>query len=96
MSSERNYIQSTTVVARRISGETLIVPVRSGVGDMASIYSLNEVGSLIWQALAKPMTPDALTMLVLAEFEVERATAQGHVTAFLEELQSAGLVAAAA
>ncbi len=92
MSSQATFIQSSAVVSRVISGETLIVPVRSGVGDLASIYSLNEVGTRIWQALARPMTPEGLATVVAGEFEIEDETAQMHVTAFLEEMRSAGLV----
>ena len=40
-----SYVRASSVVSRVIAGETLIVPVRGGVGDLASIYSLNEVAS---------------------------------------------------
>ena len=36
---------------RLIDGEILLVPVRGGVGELASIRSFNEVGTMIWQAV---------------------------------------------
>ena len=52
MSAADIYIRSEAVVSRLIGGETLVVPVRGGVGDLASIYSFNEIGTMIWEALA--------------------------------------------
>ncbi len=43
------FVRSQSVVSRRVAGETLIVPVRGKVGDLASIYSFNGTGSLIWE-----------------------------------------------
>jgi hypothetical protein len=37
------YIQNKEVVARQIEGETIIVPIRRGVGDMNCVYTLNPV-----------------------------------------------------
>ena len=45
------FVRSRAVVARVVAGETLIVPVRAKVGDLASIYSFNGTGSLIWKLL---------------------------------------------
>ena len=47
------YVRSDSVVSRVIAGETLIVPIRRGVGDLASIYSLNEIATAIWSAIAE-------------------------------------------
>ncbi|MBZ5689562.1 MAG: PqqD family protein [Acidobacteriia bacterium] len=49
-------VRSQSVVARVVAGETLIVPVRARVGDLASIYSFNGTGSLIWKLLESPKT----------------------------------------
>ena len=46
------YVRSDTVVSRVIAGEVLIVPISKGVGDLASIYSLNPVASAIWEAIS--------------------------------------------
>jgi len=48
---EQLFTRSRSVVSRVVAGETLIVPVRGRVGDLASIYSFNATGSLIWRLL---------------------------------------------
>ena len=92
MAEAVTYLRSSAVVSRMIAGETLLVPVRGKVGDLASIYSFNAVGTAIWQALAKPTTVAALVDLIEREYEVRRERAAEDVGKFLEEMQSAELV----
>ncbi|SRR6266498_3347623 len=89
------FVRSDSVVSRVIAGETLIVPVRRGVGDLASIYSLNPVATAIWQALAEPRSTDEVVQVLTEEFEAEAETMVADVQSFLAEMQSAGLVQAA-
>ena len=86
------FVRSDSVVSRVIAGETLIVPVRRGVGDLASIYSLNTVASAIWEALAEPHSTDEVVRVVANEFEAEAEKIVADVQSFLAEMQSAGLV----
>ncbi len=88
----RSYVRSSSVVSRVIAGETLIVPVRGGVGDLASIYSLNEVASSIWNTIAQPCGQDKIVERVEKEFAGERRQVEQDVESFLLEMQSAGLV----
>jgi coenzyme PQQ synthesis protein D (PqqD) len=88
----QSYVRSDSVVSRVIAGETLIVPVRKGVGDLASIYSLNEVASTIWQAIAQPRSKEEIVQQVAAEFCAERQRIDVDVEAFLAEMRFAGLV----
>ena len=90
----RSYVRSNSVVSRVIAGETLIVPVRGGVGDLASIYSLNEVASSIWNTIAQPCSQDKIVDRVEEEFAGERWRLEQDVKSFLSEMQSAGLVEA--
>lgn len=94
MFATSNYVRSDDVVARMIGGETLIVPVRGNVGDLASIYSLNEIGSVVWEAVARPTALPELVSLVVQKYEVERERAQQDIEIFLAEMTAAGLVKA--
>jgi hypothetical protein len=80
------------VVSRVVAGETLIVPVRSKVGDLASIYSFNGTGTLIWKLLESPKTVSEIATVVAREYEVEPAQAERDVTSFVEEMKAVGLV----
>ncbi len=48
------YAKKNDFVTRDIGGETIIVPIRDHVGDLESIYSLNEVGTLIGTMIVSP------------------------------------------
>jgi hypothetical protein len=89
---EETYIRSSAVVSRLIAGETLVVPVRGKVGDLASIYSFNDVGTTIWAALVNPTSINTLIDLIEREYEVSHDRAAQDVENFLQEMQTAELV----
>jgi hypothetical protein len=91
-SQEPIFTRSRSVVSRVVAGETLIVPVRGKVGDLASIYSFNSTGSLIWQLLDAPRSLNDLISAVASEYEVGQEQAHGDVMRFVEEMLSVGLV----
>ena len=86
------FVRSQSVVARVVAGETLIVPVRAKVGDLASIYSFNGTGTLIWKLLESPKTVGELASAVATEYEVELELAERDVTEFVGEMKAVGLV----
>lgn len=88
------YRRSNAVVSRQISGETLVVPIRGKVGDLASIYSFNEAGSVLWAALEQPRSLESLASALCQSFEVERDEARRDADAFVREMQAAGLLSA--
>ena len=88
----RIFVRSRSVVSRRVSGETLIVPVRGKVGDLASIYSFNDVGSLVWQLLEIPRDVSELMSAVEREYDVDPQQVEQDVSKFLDDMLSVGLV----
>src|SRR5450755_4903171 len=92
MSATDTYIRSEAVVSRLIGGETLVVPVRGGVGDLASIYSFNEIGTLIWEALASPISLEELVDLIACKYPGSRDQVLQDVVVFLSDIRSADLI----
>lgn len=86
------YSRSTAVVARTIAGETLLIPVRGAVGDLASIYSFNATGTTIWESLAEPKVFGEIVEAVAREYNVTEVQATSDVQQFLDEMRAAGLV----
>jgi len=86
------FIRSRSVVARVVGGETLIVPIRGKVGDLASIYSFNGTGTLIWKLLESPKTVAQLAESVAQEYDVDPAEAEHDVASFVGEMKAVGLV----
>ena len=91
-SQEQLFTRARSVVSRTVAGETLVVPVRGKVGDLASIYSFNGTGSLIWQLLDAPKSLGNLVDAVEREFDVEQEQARKDVTQFLSDMRSVGLL----
>jgi hypothetical protein len=81
-------------VTRRIGGETLIVPVAGGVGDLESIYTLNDVATCIWDALDTPRSAEEIADLLSHEYDESRTTLFAHAVEFIEVLESVGLARA--
>lgn len=86
------FVRSQSVVSRRVAGETLIVPVRGKVGDLASIYSFNTTGSLIWESLDTAKGFAELISIIEQEYAVEHDQAEKDVKQFLNEMLAADLV----
>jgi coenzyme PQQ synthesis protein D (PqqD) len=76
-------IRSQSVVARVIAGETLIVPIRGKVGVLASIYSFNGTGTLIWKLLESPKTVSQLAVAVATEYDVDPSQAERDLASFV-------------
>jgi hypothetical protein len=86
------FTRARSVVSRVVGGETLIVPVRGRVGDLASIYSFKGTESLVWQLLDEPKALTELVGAVEREYGVGQEQAQRDVTQFLDDMLSVGLV----
>jgi hypothetical protein len=79
-------------VARQIEGELVIVPIRSGVGDLNSLYTLNQVGSVLWDFMNEGHTIEEMVSRVCDEFEVSGSQAQNDIQNFLGAMLEEKLV----
>ena len=91
---ERSFSKSGELTTRAIAGETLIVPVTGRVGDLDSIYTLNEVGSRVWQLIDDQNKVKQIVESVSEEFEVTREEAERDVIELINALAEAGLIRA--
>ena len=84
---------ATRVVAARdqvsaeMDGEAVILSLADGV-----YYGLNPVGASVWTLLEQPRTVGELRDAVVAEYDVDAATAEADLRALLGELAARGLV----
>lgn len=90
--SAANFRLSAQVITRSIGGETIIVPIRGGAGDLESIYGLNEPAGLIWSLLDGKRPLKDVVQAVLDEYEVDPGGAERDVVSFLGSLEELGLV----
>jgi hypothetical protein len=88
----KRFVKDSQSVTRSIAGETIIVPVRSGVGDLNSIYSLNEVGTAVWQLIDGRATVEQIIEALSDQYEVTTEQAAKDVSDYLAKLEAAGLI----
>jgi hypothetical protein len=81
-------------VTRRISGETIIVPVRGSAGELDAILSLDPIGSEIWGMLGKGFSRGRILEALCSTYEVGRDQAERDLSEFLDSLRQAGLIEA--
>jgi hypothetical protein len=86
------YTQNKEVVARQIEGEIIIVPIRRGVGDMNSVYTLNPVGTVLWDFMAKSHSVPEMVERICNEFEVTPGQALSDVEGFVNSLLEEKLI----
>jgi hypothetical protein len=80
------YQRTEEFVARAIAGETVLVPIHRQIGDLESIYTLNEVATFIWERLAEPTTVTQISLALEATFSGDPAQMRADLAEFLEEL----------
>lgn len=86
------YIKEDDFVARDISGETIIVPIKNKVGDLGSIYTLNELGSTIWQLIDGKNNVHQIIEAVCDAYDVTPERSEKDILEFLKCLEETGLI----
>ncbi len=92
LSATLRFVRNREVVARQIEGELVIVPIRRGVGDLNSLYTLNQVGSVLWNFMNEGHTIEEMVSRVCDEFEVTASQAQSDIQNFLDAMLEEKLV----
>jgi hypothetical protein len=90
--NDGRFVRNREVVSRQIEGELIIVPIRRGVGDMNSLYTLNPVGSVLWDFMAEDHSIPEMVQRVCDEFEVNATEARKDIQAFLDSMVEEKLV----
>ena len=80
------YQRTDEFVARIIAGETVLFPIHRQIGDLESIYTLNEVATFIWERLAEAATPVALALALEETFAGSPAEMRADLEEFLGHL----------
>jgi Coenzyme PQQ synthesis protein D (PqqD) len=86
------HTRSTSIVSRDVAGETIVVPICRGVGDLDSVYTFNQVGQNLWRLLEKARSVEELAIWVATHYELDQKQAFTDVRSYLAELQQAGLL----
>lgn len=90
--SDKSFSKRSELTTRAIAGETLIVPVTGHVGDLDSIYTLNDVGTRIWQLINDQNKVRQIVETIRQEYDVTTEEAERDVHELLNSLAEAGLI----
>ena len=88
------FVKENNFVTREIAGETIIVPIRGHVGDLNSIYTLNEIGTFIWKLIDGKNQVSEIVKAVGDTFDVLPEEAEKDAIEFLRSLETANLIQA--
>ena len=84
---QKKYRKNENFVYRMIQHETILVPIKDNVGDMDSLYNLNEVGAFIWGRLDGEKTLRDIEAMIIEEFDVSSEKAQEDLGEFVRQLK---------
>ena len=88
------YVRASGVVARRIAGEMVLVPVatrsENPLTRVADFFVLNETGEYLWNLLSSPMGAEDLARHLISEYQIPLVQATSDVRAFLDEMRASG------
>ena len=91
-SLQRIVQKAPSIVSRRIADEIILVPISRKVGEIECLYTLNEVGALIWDLIDGQRSLVAVRDAIVEEFEVSEQEAQQDLTVLIEQLEEIGAI----
>ncbi len=78
---------------KQIAGDYIVVPVGEKLVDFSAMIVLNETGVFLWKLLKEEKTVTQLVEAVVAEYDIDRGTAESDVGEFIAMLKEKDLVA---
>lgn len=84
--------QNPEVVFRKIEEEYILMPLVSSGDDVDSLFNLNQTGGAIWEKIDGKKTIGDIVDELHGEYDRDRAQIEREVTAFVDEVTSAGLL----
>ena len=89
---EKLFTRDPSMVFRRIADECILVPIRKNVGDVESIYTLNDVGAQVWELIDGERRVEEIRDQIVAEFEVSPGETEDDLAILLQQLDEIGAI----
>jgi len=87
ISIEGMYARSEDVVTRKIAGKLLLVPIKSGIGNMEDeLFNLNKTGIAIWESLDGQKSLRGIAESLSERFEAPVGIIEEETVGFVREL----------
>ena len=85
--TEKIYKKDDSIVYRKIADEFILVPIRQSIGDLESIYTLNETAARIWELIDGKIKVRDIKQRIVEEFEVAHEEVEKDITEHLRQLE---------
>jgi hypothetical protein len=82
------------IVTRKVMDETLLVPISGDLASMDELYTLNDTGAFIWQALDGTRTLAEIGKQLEQEYDAPVEVIEADMLEIMNGLADAGLVVA--
>lgn len=79
-------------IVRQMAGTNVAVP-SGDVMDLDMMITLNDTGCFLWEQLQEEKSVDELVSAVLANYEVDEATARDYIVKFTDRLKELDFLA---
>ena len=87
------YQKDPDMVSREIAGEVILVPIRRNVGDLESVYTLNETAARAWTLFDGSHTVNQIQDKIVSEYEVNADEAERDLIELIQQLEEIGAIA---
>ncbi len=78
---------------RKVANKSVVMPIGKKAFDFNRAITLNETAAFLWTILEKEdVTKEQLLEKLLAEYDIDAATAQSDIEKFLNKLKENGLL----
>ncbi|MBR5020108.1 MAG: PqqD family protein [Oscillospiraceae bacterium] len=77
---------------RQVAGQNVVLPDADAL-DLNMMITLNGTGAFLWEHMQAETTEEALVKALLAEYDVDEATAKTAVSGFIRKLSDNGFLA---
>jgi hypothetical protein len=87
------FRQAENIVTRKVMDETLLVPISGQLASMDNLYTLNETGAFIWQALDGVRSLAEISGMLEQQYDAPAEVIAADVLEIADGLAEAGLIA---
>ncbi|MBW7907911.1 MAG: PqqD family protein [Kiritimatiellae bacterium] len=92
--SSARWRHAPDVVARRIRGELILVPIRRTSAELDGFFTLNATGADIWTWIGEGRSLNEMAKRLAEEYEIDAEVARADVNGVVNELMAAGALVA--
>lgn len=86
------FRKAENIVSRKVMDETLLVPITGELASMDNLYSLNETGAFIWEALDGSRSLAEIGRQLGQMYDADAAIIEADMMEIIADLSESGLV----